>query len=173
MTLADLSNIATIISGLAVLVSVVYLALQIRQNVRHSQAIMQQGRAGRTFELLIRWAEFDWNPGMMACAAGSPDASATDVRKFISLMRAFLVNYEDSYLQHQQYLLDGEAYENVEAALRAAMTGPGHRVAWKVVRHFFGAGFQSYIDDIISQTEPASGPNALLARWQAAATESA
>ncbi len=171
MNLADLASIGSFVSGVAVLVSLVYLGVQTRQNVKHSQALIQQGRAQRTFELRIRWGEFDWNDGMMACANGSPDVTAKDVRKFMSLMRAFLVNYEDSYLQHEHGLLEGEAFDNVEAAFRAAMTGPGHRVAWKTSRHFFGFGFQAYVDRIIAETGPAAGSSALLARWQTSAKE--
>ena len=104
---------------------------------------------------------------------GLPNVSAQDVRKYVSLMRAMLVNYEDSYLQHQQGLLEGEAYTNVDTAFRAAMTAPGHRVAWQTVRHFFGPGFRGYVDQLVAETAPAPGAAGLLAGWQAAAKDMA
>ncbi|HEX4301303.1 MAG TPA: hypothetical protein VHZ78_00820 [Rhizomicrobium sp.] len=171
MSLTDLASIGSIVSGLAVLVSLAYVAYQTHLNVKQSRALIQQGRAQRTIELLTRWGEFDWSDGMLACADGSPDVSAADVRRYISLMRALLVNYEDSYLQHQQGLMDDEVYANVDAAFRAAMTSPGHRVAWTTVRHFFGSGFRGYVDRVVAQTAPAAGVNGLLANWQAAAKD--
>ena len=42
MNLSDLSSIASLVSGIAVVVSLVYLAQQIRQNTKHSQALIQQ-----------------------------------------------------------------------------------------------------------------------------------
>lgn len=167
MSLSDLASIGSLVSGIAVLISLVYLNLQTRQSSKHSQALIQQGRAGRTSELLIRWAEFEWTDGMEACLRGSPDVNARDLRRFISLIRAFFVNYEDSFLQHEEGLLEGEAFANVEAAVRAAMVGPGHRAAWKVVRHFFGVEFQNYIDKIIAETKVASATS-MVERWKAA-----
>ena len=167
MTLSDLASIGSLVSGVAVLISLVYLGLQMRQSARHSQALIQQGRASRTMEILTRWAEFDWSEGMEACVSGSPAVNPRDLRRFIGLMRAYFVNYEDSFLQHSLGLLEGAAFANVEAALRTTMTGPGHRAAWQVVRDAFDRAFQDYMDGIIAETTPAA-PNAALERWKAA-----
>jgi hypothetical protein len=167
MTLSDLAAIGSLISGVAVLISLIYLGLQMRQNSRHSQALIQQGRASRTMEILTRWAEFDWSDGMDACVNGSPDVNARDLRRFISLMRAYFVNYEDSFLQHGEGLLEGVAFANVEAALRATMTGPGHRAAWKVVRTAFDHAFQQYMDGVIAETTGAPFTSTI-ERWKEA-----
>ena len=45
MELATLVNVASVISSLAVLVSLVYLALQIRQGARNQRSMMDRGRA--------------------------------------------------------------------------------------------------------------------------------
>ena len=169
MTLSDLASVGSLISSVAVLISLIYLGLQMRQNARHSQALIQQGRASRTVEILTRWAEFDWSDGMEACLSGSPDVNARDLRRFISLMRAYFVNYEDSFLQHRQGLLDDHAFGNVETALRLTMRGPGHRTAWTVVRELFDQPFQDYMDGIIGATTGAPAPP-VLDRWRAAAT---
>ena len=169
MTLSDLGSIGSLISGIAVLVSLLYLGAQMRQSSRHSQALIQQGRASRTMEILTRWAEFDWSDGMEACITGSPEVNARDLRRFISLMRAYFVNYEDSFLQHSEGLLDGAAYANVEAALRLTMTGRGHRAAWQVARDAFDRGFQDYMDGIIAQTT-AAPVTSLVERWKEATT---
>ena len=165
MTLSDLASIGSLISGVAVLISLVYLGLQMRQSARHSQALIQQGRASRTMEILTRWAEFDWSDGMDACLNGSPDVNARDLRRFISLMRAYFVNYEDSFIQHCEGLLEGAAFANVEAALRTTMTGPGHRAAWQVVRDAFDRAFQDYMDGIIAETTGAPFVSTLQ-RWK-------
>jgi hypothetical protein len=169
MTLSDLASIGNLISGVAVVISLIYLSAQTRQNSRHSQALIQQGRASRTMEILTRWAEFNWTDGMEACISGSPEVNPRDLRRFISLMRAYFVNYEDSFLQHSQGLLDDAAFANVEAALRTTMTGPGHRAAWHVARDAFDRAFQDYMDAIIARTSAA--PTTLaVERWKAATT---
>ncbi len=88
MTLADLSSIATVISGLAVLVSLVYLGLQTRQNVRHSQALIQQGRAQRIADTALRLAELRAADGLNKCFDGAADVSAQDLARFLSISAA-------------------------------------------------------------------------------------
>ena len=47
MKLSDLASIGSLISSAAVLISLVYLALQIRQAERNQRALIHQGRASR------------------------------------------------------------------------------------------------------------------------------
>src|SRR5579859_6559562 len=57
MTLSDAASVAGIISSAAVALSLVYLALQVRQAERNQKAMMQQGRADRTTDLMMRIAD--------------------------------------------------------------------------------------------------------------------
>ena len=47
MTLADLASIGSFISGLGVLITLIYLGLQVRQAKLHQQGTIRQGRASR------------------------------------------------------------------------------------------------------------------------------
>ena len=51
MSIADLASLA---SSVAVVVSLVFLGLQIRQSNRNQRSLMQQGRSARNVELLSR-----------------------------------------------------------------------------------------------------------------------
>jgi hypothetical protein len=53
MVLSDLASIATAISGLAVTASLIYVGIQTKQNVRHTRALIHQGTAARTTNLLL------------------------------------------------------------------------------------------------------------------------
>jgi hypothetical protein len=52
MNLSDLAAIGSLVSGIAVLVSLVYLAQQTRQNSKHTRALIQQGRAIQSADIL-------------------------------------------------------------------------------------------------------------------------
>ncbi len=43
MTLLDFATFSTAISGIAVSVSLIYLIIQTRQNLRHTRALIHQG----------------------------------------------------------------------------------------------------------------------------------
>ena len=54
MSLADLASLA---SSVAVVVSLLFLGLQIRQSNRNQRSLMQQGRSARNVELLSRLSD--------------------------------------------------------------------------------------------------------------------
>ena len=97
MSLSDLASIGSLISGVAVLVSLVYLSLQIRQNARHSQALIQQGRAARIADTALRLAELRADDGLNSCFEGVPEASAKDVSRFLNVARAVFISSEDFF----------------------------------------------------------------------------
>ncbi len=57
MNLSDIASIATVISSLTVLVSLIYLSLQIRQTERNQRAAMDQGAANRNVEINVFHAD--------------------------------------------------------------------------------------------------------------------
>jgi hypothetical protein len=54
MSLSEAALIATAISGCSATASLIYLALQTRQNVRHMRALILQGTAARTTKSIQR-----------------------------------------------------------------------------------------------------------------------
>lgn len=54
MTLSDLASLGSFISGIAVLVSLIYLALQVRQAEKNQRAIIHQGRVEQSADRLLR-----------------------------------------------------------------------------------------------------------------------
>jgi len=148
MTLADLSSLGSFISGIAVLVSLVYLSLQIRQNTKHSQALIQQGRAGRIADTALRIAELRADDGLNRCFEGAPDASAKDVARFLNVTRAVFISAEDSFLQAEEGLLGSNAFESFKASLRAGMGSSGLATAWIMTRDMHEPKFRAFMDDI-------------------------
>ena len=55
MSLGDLTALASLASSITVLVSLLFLGMQIRQGNRNQRSLMQQGRSARNVELLSRY----------------------------------------------------------------------------------------------------------------------
>lgn len=167
MTLTDLASIGSFVSGVAVLVSLVYLSLQIRQNTKHSQALIQQGRAARISDTALRLAELAGSDGLERCFAGSPDVSENDVRRFTFLCRAIFISAEDSFFQNRQGLLDGAEFESFERSVRSGMGSPGIAAAWRMTRDMYEPQFLDYMDRTMGDvTGRADGGSRGLARWK-------
>src|ERR1700761_4473829 len=64
MVLAEIAYIATSVSGIAVTASLIYVGIQTKQNVRHTRALVHQGTAARTTNILLGFMnpELEVNP---------------------------------------------------------------------------------------------------------------
>lgn len=148
MSLSDLASIGSLVSGIAVLVSLVYLSLQIRQNTKHSQALIQQGRAARIADTALRLAELRADDGLNNCFEGAVEASAKDVSRFLNVARAVFISSEDSFLQGDEGLLAPTAYESYKASLRAGMGSFGLAAAWILTRDMYEPKYRAFMDEI-------------------------
>lgn len=170
MSLSDLSNLGSFVSGVAVLISLAYLSFQIRQNTKHSRALIQQGRAGRISEAALHFADLAGEPGIVKCFDGDADITAADLRRFLFMCRAAFVSAEDSWLQHEEGLLSGAGFDAFEASVKGGMGGRGVQLAWALSREGYEPRFRDYMDKTLGTNShralPASHVN--LARWKAA-----
>ena len=57
MSLSDLASVGSFVSGIAVLVSLIYLALQVRQAEKNQRALIHQGRVAQSTERFLRFAD--------------------------------------------------------------------------------------------------------------------
>jgi hypothetical protein len=151
MPLSDLASIGSLVSGAAVLGSLIYLALQVRQADRNQQALIRQGRITRGVD--IQLARLD--PAVADAAlrgAHNPDEiTQTELSQFLSLCRAMFNHYEDSFYQHQEGLLNEYAFATVLAGARALAGYPGYRAAWKsTVRRAHAGPFRDFMDSIVA-----------------------
>ena len=149
MSLSDFASIGSVISGIAVLASLVYFSLQIRQNTKHSQALIQQGRAARIADIALRMAELRADDGLNGCFDGVSGSSSRDVSRFLNMARAVFISAEDSFLQNEEGLLGLPTFESYKASLRAGLNSPGLGAAWIMTRDMYEPKFRAFMDGIL------------------------
>ena len=172
MSLTDLASIGSFVSGVAVVVSLIYLSLQIRQNTKHSQALIQQGRAARIADTSLRMAHLRNDDAIDKCFMGSTDVTDKDVARFLFACRAIFVSAEDSFFQHEQGLLDDTAFESFQSSVRAGMGAPGLAVAWKMTRAMYEPKFRTFIERAMGDlNNNSSMPARSLENWKKAVAE--
>jgi hypothetical protein len=160
MTLSDIASIATVISGLAVLGSLVYLSLQIRQSSKHTKALIQQGRALQTQNI---WFQTAATRGLSEVFERGIDADQTMDRsqyaQFYLWMGAVYFTWEDLFYQHRDGLVDDERHVGTLNQLKQNFQRPGFRAAWTMLRTNYGREFQGFMDDMMVKTDLEPGPN--------------
>lgn len=170
MTFSDLAALGGFVSGLAVLASLAYLNVQVRQSTKHSRAVIQQARAARMFDQAWRFAESDYGATMVPFVEGKISADVESFSRFQSRFRASMYSAEDTFFQYREGLLHADAFVTFERAIVSAMQLPGFRRMWKLLRTEYGPGFQEFMDGIVVKADAVSGPS-LLEQWNALAAD--
>jgi hypothetical protein len=154
MSLSDLASIGSFVSGVAVVVTLIFLLLQLRQTERVQRCAMQQGRAARTVDFILRSTD----PGLCETIvrANKSDLTLTPVQ--IAALNTYAValfwSLEDSFLQHRNGLLDAASWATEVATLKVFLLSPAWRVGWQMCRAQAGSDYRAFVDSIMGSVKP-------------------
>jgi hypothetical protein len=159
MSLSDLASIGSLVSGLAVLVSLVYLAQQTRQNSKHTRALIQQGRAVQAADFTNRWAA---DPSLIALlqqgTLGDPTLNDEQVLRFLLMQFSAYQMWEDRFYQHKEGLIDEERHAGTVREIKERLQRVGYRAAWQMQRNTYGKEYQAFVDGLINEVRSAPVP---------------
>ena len=167
MSLADLASIGSFISGIAVLISLVYLGLQVRQAKLHQQAAIRQGRADRIVAMCFEGGAPSVAEAVARGYAGTPDITETQLAQFHYICRGFFYHCEEEFFQHKEGLANDAYYASFLAGTGRMFCETGLRVQWKQQRAGFVSEFVAVMDKLLEENQPISHPDAL-AQWKTA-----
>jgi hypothetical protein len=169
INLEQLQSIGNAVSAVAIVISLIYLSFQIRQAEKYQRALMQQGRVARISAAAETYAHPAIAEAINRGWDGARDISPVQLRQFSFVCRQLFIGAEDSFLQHQDSLLNEAAYSSCLASTKAYLSAPGVRAMWRLTRDWYEPGFRSFMEQLMKdvRTAPSDG----LAQWQAAVSE--
>jgi hypothetical protein len=159
MTLSDLAALGSFVSGVAVIVTVGFLAVQIRQTNRNQRALMQQGRAAQQIDLLLRCADETLSVPRLKSLAGDLTMTDQEIDAAIYVWLAIWRSFEDGFLQHLRGTLDAESFQSDQAIIRFCFAYPSLRATWRLVRDRYAPAFRDYADGLMRETQTGQPPN--------------
>jgi len=168
VSLSDLASLGSFLSGIAVLASLVYLSLQVRQAKRNQQISIRHSRATRTVELQLALADPAAAAAWLRGSASPDELTQIELVQYISLCRAFFFHFEDSFYQREEGLLNDDAFETVAAGARMQAASPGVRVAWAMLRPNFGGRYLSFMDGVVAGAAAERAADFSLETWKRA-----
>ena len=158
MTLQELANLGEFLGGLAVVASLLYLGLQIRQgnrqveqNTRSLQASTHQaiiGDLNRFRSMLIQGDALGriYLQGLEDPSRLTPEEQF----RFRGLMQTLFANLE---LQHKSRESGLFALDSQDATVLGVALAPGARAWWAQARYLYDSDFQRYVDELIAHHE--------------------
>jgi hypothetical protein len=165
MSLSDLASMGSFVSAVAVVVSVAFLALQMRQANSNQKSLMQQGRSARTVDILMKMSEPVLSQTIVSAFGDASDDPAR-VFAFYSFACACFWNYEDSFLQFRAKTLDARSWSTDELTLRGLFANPAYRAVWRMARTGLHGDYRDYLDRLMNEVRP-SEPRDIAKVWRA------
>jgi hypothetical protein len=138
-----ISAIGQIVGALAVVISLIYLAREIRSNARAARVA--------SMETLIRWlGQLVAHPQLRELYyRGMHDFDSlegADLVGFGVLMNQFFHIVSELYYQKLEGHLDPRVWREVEVPLRDIIAYPGVQAWWRLRSHWFSEEFVKFVD---------------------------
>ncbi len=137
MTLQDLGNIGEFVGAVGVIVSLVYLATQIRQNTRAVRSSAQQeilGYISMSGIINLVTGDSDTASVYEVGLADSRDLSRAERLRFSLLLTRFFYGFSRVYDLHRDGNLEPESWEAQKEILRWVIKQPGVKRWWPNAR---------------------------------------
>ena len=164
MTLETLANVGEFVSGIAVVISLVYLAFQVRQNTQ-SQRTENYARALDRVSTMQARLSVDrdmaelFGTGVLNTRVLKPGQRIQFAWAFYEMFGAF----EFMYHQSQAGALPDEVWERWSATLSWWISFPGVRAWWRAKPTPFSSSFSAFVEARLGQGPPDADA---ARRWQ-------
>jgi len=144
-----ISAISQLIGSIAVVLSVLYLALQVHQSTRVARLATQDAAATALREVtkpLMENADLEriWRVGLEDIGALSVEERA----RFFHAAYQFLKAFETIHFHHVYGLMDTELFEGWHGLLRHYILAPGMAHYWKLRPDIFSQRFRKFVDSL-------------------------
>ncbi len=147
MTLQDLGSIGEIVGALGVIVSLAYLAVQIRQNTRSvrsasfQEAIRDVIAVTDVLSTDQELSRIYWK-GLADFGSLEPD----ERRRFSSILVGMFRRFENIVYQTQQGALEAGSWEGVRMTAALTLSRPGAIAWWSEAQDLFSKEFREYVE---------------------------
>ncbi|MBT5558915.1 MAG: hypothetical protein HOJ88_03410 [Proteobacteria bacterium] len=151
MTLKDYANLAEILGVIIVVVTLIYLAIQVRQG---ADLLRSEARQAQITTDQNNIAQFLEHPelGRIMSSQETPSFEEKTQLAFwiVSVMRA----REHEWLQYKEGSLDEEAWLSYRGVIYFALGTERARNLWATSAPFFNSGFVEMVEQLIKDSPP-------------------
>jgi len=148
MDLDALGNLGDFIGGIAVIVTILYLAHQVRQNVKstHSASYQQIVSSMSAFSRDLAFEEE--RADLFMTGMQHPETLTESQRiRFTLLMTSYFRCLENIHFQHAAKAIPDDVWEGWEFRIASSLKSPGCLYWWEREQSAFSGRFREYINE--------------------------
>lgn len=150
--LERLSSLASIISALAVVVSVIYASIQIRHNTRAVTAAAFQQVVNSFAQISFEIAK-ERSLADLYIRGGKDFRSLDEIERaqYSLVLLSFLRRAENVLFQSTSHVLTGEHWSGIRTSIKAILAPPGARACWSEIQNRLNPEFRSFVASLIAE----------------------
>lgn len=139
-------------ANLAVLASIVFLALEIRQNTEMTRAQITLGRSQNNVALAESQFNSDYIPGIIVKVSNGEELTRTEQYRLNAHIRAVLRVYDNDLQQYHQGLLGDHIPQTVRVLVkRFIVNNPYGRDHWEASKTSYSDHFVEIAEEVIAE----------------------
>ena len=151
LRLKDIAVIADVIGALAIVISLIYVGIQVNDSTR----AVRSATANETSAAISSWyVEIGSNPQatrvFLNGVANPESLSKEETAQFIYMMHGLQLEYQAAFWLSQEQTLDIELQESLTSTIAGVRDQPGFKMYWAQRRDLFEPGFRTYVDDLLA-----------------------
>ena len=156
MNLEKVSTIAELVSAIAIVVTLGYLAIETQQNTNAVMASIRQAMLAEDRELLFQQMEY---PHVAPGLYGAKQLTDEEKVQLASWLVVFVRGRENQWLQYQSGVIDKTTWEVYRTPLRNVLLNEPAKSFWRIrsQRSEFAQGFVEDVNQFLSSAPVQSG----------------
>jgi hypothetical protein len=148
--LETLGNLGDFVGGIAVVVTLIYVALQIRSNTRATRAATFLGLTNAWQDVLLASADADFVELQIKASADPSAVTESEYFRLYLRSRVLFRRFENDFFQYRSGTFDPGGWEGYRNSLAAdVLASPSLRALWEQQRSMFAPEFAAYVDEQI------------------------
>ncbi len=154
MPLDQLANIAEISAAALLIVSLIYVGLQVRQSTKAAYATTTQAHAeiAMGYVGLVNLSS-NLADILVQGARGLSSLKEGDLLRFIGFHDQVFTAFQSFYLQYLNGVLDERLWNTYDQVMRDMFAEVGPQDWWKLRQHWFCEEFRNYIEDVTGKEQ--------------------
>ena len=154
MTLQDLGNIGDFVGGVGVVVTLAYLAVQIRSNTRALRSASHQSMLDAVNSLNVTLTDRPDFAALLVKAHSDFDGLTTEERiRFNAYASRLVGNYENVFYQNSQRLIDEPMWKAWDSTLGDLVTAPAFLRFWANEKGRYLPEFRDHVESRVPKAE--------------------
>ena len=166
MTLEQYAAVAEIVRVIIVVVTLVYLSVQVRQGAHLMRSESRQALLNNQNEVLLAYLD---NMDVFDKMAGQQKLSPADQRRFSVLWFANMRNREHEWFQYKDGILDEATWLSYREIIRITLSSARHRTWWNKAKMAFDSDFVEVVDLFIGDIPESDIWEEVFGAWEQAA----